>query len=71
MSDKTANKEPVSINNLPDFLTIQQVADMFQISKAAVTRLINTGNIKAFKLPGSSLWRIPAQEIHRLLVDNI
>lgn len=40
------------------FFTVTDVADMLQITPAAVRSLINSGQLKAIQVGGRGLWRI-------------
>lgn len=50
----------------PDLLTTADVAGLLNVSARTVRRYIESGDIKAHKLPGGLL-RVPRSEVDRLL----
>lgn len=46
--------------------TIRQAAGILRMSVRTVREWIRNGKLKAYKYPGSNMWRIPVEEITRL-----
>lgn len=51
----------MGIETLPDFMTIQQLAEALQTSKRTIIRQIQTGALKAFKVGRE--WRIEKSDV--------
>ena len=46
----------MGLNNMPDILTVKQLAEFLQVSDQTVKRAIKAGTLKAFKVGNE--WRI-------------
>lgn len=53
-----------------EFLTVQQVADKLQAHIMSVYKLIQSGRLKAMRIPGVGL-RIETRELEKFLDQNI
>lgn len=51
----------MGLNNLPDILTVGQLAEFLQISNQTVSRAIKADKLKAFKVGKD--WRIERNEV--------
>lgn len=51
----------LGIENLPDVVTLQQVAVFFQVDPQTIRRAIKSGKLKAFKLGKD--WRIYREDV--------
>ncbi len=49
-------------DNYPDILSIKEVCELLKIGKNQVYQLLNTGELKGFKV-GSKSWKIPRESI--------
>lgn len=49
------------LENQDDFLTVEELCDLLKIGHNAVYRLLNNGEIKAFR--NGRVWRIPKQSV--------
>jgi excisionase family DNA binding protein len=50
---------------LPDMLTIQQVAEYLQISDSTVRRMLKDGRLRGTNL--GAVWRIPRESVEELI----
>ena len=48
----------------------QAAADALGISRKLVNKLIETGEVKSYRLPGSSYVKVPVSEVDRLLEER-
>lgn len=44
------NKIPITSNNLPVVLSVQQLAEVLQIGRNAAYQLVNTGQIRSIRI---------------------
>jgi excisionase family DNA binding protein len=51
----------VGIDNLPDILTVKQLAEFLQVSELTVKRAIKSGELEAFKAGRD--WRIEKESV--------
>lgn len=51
----------LGIENLPDVVTIQQLAEFFQVDKQTIRRAIKSNKLKAFKIGKD--WRIYREDV--------
>ncbi len=55
-------------SDLPDLVTVREVADYLRVHPATVRRMIKTKHLKSFSLGGKTCQvRIPKDEIEKLL----
>jgi excisionase family DNA binding protein len=47
-------------------LDVPRAAQQLGVSPLTVRRYLASGKMQGFRLPGGSLWRIPASELERL-----
>jgi excisionase family DNA binding protein len=50
-----------------EYLTTDQAAERLQVSVETVLRWLNAKRLQGTKLPGRAGWRIPADDVERLL----
>lgn len=55
----------MGLDNLPEILTTQQLAEFLQVSDQTITRAIKAGKLKAFKVGRD--WRIEKEEVIKWL----
>lgn len=58
----------MGLDNLPDVLTTQQLAEFLQVSDQTIKRAIKTGKLKAFKVGKD--WRFEKEEVMKWLKIN-
>lgn len=66
VTEKTYWKGGVDMTALKKHYSTQDVAKSLSVSDQTIRAWIRRHNIKAVKMPGSSLWRIPEDEIQKL-----
>ena len=49
------------LNNIDDFLTVDEACDIMKIGHNAIYNLLRSGNLKAFR--NGRVWRIPKESI--------
>lgn len=52
--------------NLPEMLSIQEVADKLNVNYITVFRWVKSGEVEAVRL-GSKIWRIPRESYLKLI----
>lgn len=58
------DQPPAPSAELPEFLTVQEVADLFRQNPSHIARQLRAGLWPgAFKLPGGMHWRIPRASV--------
>ncbi len=61
----------MNLYNYPDILTTDEVCEILCISKTNCLKLLSSGEIKAFKINNSKIWKVPKKALiefihHRL-----
>lgn len=56
------------MGNLPELMTIQQVADYLQVSVSTVRRMLADGRLRGVNL--GRAWRIPKESVAELLASG-
>jgi excisionase family DNA binding protein len=55
---------------LPEYLTTRQAADRLQVTEDTVRRWLRSGQIRGSRLSDRAGYRIPREEIERVLRDG-
>jgi len=58
----------LGLENLPDVVTLQQLAEFLQVSEQTVRRFVKAGKIKAFKLGKD--WRFYKTDIEKWIEES-
>lgn len=58
----------MGLENLPDVVTLQQLAEFLQVSEQTVRRFVKAGKIKAFKLGKD--WRFYKTDIEKWIEES-
>ncbi|MFT9495785.1 helix-turn-helix domain-containing protein [Anaerosolibacter sp.] len=56
-------------DNYDDILTVEQLTEILFIGRNAAYRLLNSGEIKAFQIGNSRVWKIPRSSIEEYIVN--
>jgi len=67
MSDKTKSQPSVSLDNLPDLLTIKEVSDLLRVSALTIKRWGKKGKLPAIRINSRGDRRYKKEVILRLL----
>lgn len=51
----------MGLDNMPDILTVKQLAEFLQVTELTIRRAINAGELKAFKVGRE--WRIERERV--------
>ncbi|MFA9288737.1 MAG: helix-turn-helix domain-containing protein [Weeksellaceae bacterium] len=70
MSDKPKHKPSVSISDLPDLLTIREVADILRVSPLTIKRWGKKGKLPAIRINSRGDRRYKKEVILRLLGET-
>jgi excisionase family DNA binding protein len=70
MSDKTIQKQSVSLDNLPDLLTIKEVSELLRVSPLTIKRWGKKGKLPAIRINSRGDRRYKKEVILRLLGEN-
>lgn len=70
MSDKNTQKQSVSLDNLPDLLTIKEVSELLRVSPLTVKRWGKNGKLPAIRINSRGDRRYKKEVILRLLGEN-
>lgn len=71
MSDKTKNQPTVSLDNLPDLLTIKEVSELLRVSPLTLKRWGKKGKLPAIRINSRGDRRYKKEVIMRLLGENL
>ena len=71
MSDKTKNKPTVSLDNLPDLLTIKEVSELLRVSALTIKRWGKKGKLPAIRINSRGDRRYKKEVILRLLGEDM
>lgn len=63
-----SEETPMTIHKELKFLTLEQAADLLQVSKRTLHRLIQTGRMPGVKIGGQ--WRIRESEFKKWVEEN-
>jgi excisionase family DNA binding protein len=55
----------LSLENLPDVITVKQLAEFLQVSEMTVKRALKSGDLNGFKVARD--WRIEKEEVKKWL----
>jgi len=67
MSDKTKTQPSISLDNLPDLLTIKEVSDLLRVSALTIKRWGKKGKLPAIRINSRGDRRYKKEVILRLL----
>lgn len=70
MSDKTKHKPSVSITDLPDLLTVREVAEILRVSPLTIKRWGKKGKLPAIRINSRGDRRYKKEVILRLLGED-
>lgn len=70
MSDKTKNKPSVTLDNLPDLLTIKEVSELLRVSPLTIKRWGKKGKLPAIRINSRGDRRYKKEVILRLLGEQ-
>ena len=70
MSDKTKNKPSVSLDNLPDLMTIKEVSELLRVSALTIKRWGKKGKLPAIRINSRGDRRYKKEVILRLLGEE-
>lgn len=70
MSDKTKRKPSISLDNLPDLLTVREVAEVLRVSPLTIKRWGKKGKLPAIRINSRGDRRYKKEVILRLLGEN-
>ena len=70
MSDKTKNKPSVSLDNLPDLMTIKEVSQLLRVSALTIKRWGKKGKLPAIRINSRGDRRYKKEVILRLLGEE-
>lgn len=51
----------MGLENLPDIMTVKELADFIKISEITIKRALKSGELKGFKVAGN--WRIERESV--------
>jgi len=71
MSDKTKNKPSVSLDNLPDLITIREVSELLRVSPLTIKRWGKKGKLPAIRINSRGDRRYRKEVVMRLLGENM
>lgn len=71
MSDKTKNQPSVSLDNLPDLLTIKEVSELLRVSPLTIKRWGKKGKLPAIRINSRGDRRYKKEVILRLLGEDL
>ncbi len=71
MSDKAKNKPSISLDNLPDLLTIKEVSDLLRVSPLTIKRWGKKGKLPAIRINSRGDRRYKKEVIMRLLGETM
>lgn len=58
----------MGIENLPDIITVKQLAEFLQVSEQTIKRAIKTGDLEAFKVGRD--WRVEREKVQEWIEKN-
>jgi len=58
----------MGLENLPDIITVKQLAEFLQVTELTIRRAINSGTLKAFKVGRE--WRIERKAVTEWLKEK-
>ena len=70
MSDKTKNKPSISLDNLPDLMTIKEVSELLRVSALTIKRWGKKGKLPAIRINSRGDRRYKKEVILRLLGEE-
>ncbi|HRN70690.1 MAG TPA: helix-turn-helix domain-containing protein [Candidatus Woesebacteria bacterium] len=70
MSDKSIRKPSISLDNLPDLLTVREVAEVLRVSPLTIKRWGKNGKLPAIRINSRGDRRYKKEVILRLLGEN-
>ena len=71
MSLKTTNKPSVSLTDLPDLMTIKEVADLLRVSPLTIKRWGKKGKLPAIRINSRGDRRYKKEVVMRLLGEGM
>ena len=71
MSLKTTNKPSVSLTDLPDLMTIKEVADLLRVSPLTIKRWGKKGKLPAIRINSRGDRRYRKEVVMRLLGEEM
>lgn len=71
MSLKSTNKPSVSLTDLPDLMTIKEVADLLRVSPLTIKRWGKKGKLPAIRINSRGDRRYKKEVVMRLLGEEI
>ena len=70
MSDKSKNKPSISLDNLPDLMTIKEVSELLRVSALTIKRWGKKGKLPAIRINSRGDRRYKKEVILRLLGEE-
>jgi len=71
MSDTSKNKPTISLDNLPDLMTIREVSELLRVSPLTVKRWGKKGKLPAIRINSRGDRRYKKEVILRLLGETV